>query len=338
MIGRALYFTAPGSVELRAEDIPEPGPGEVLAETVLSAISAGSEILIYRGEGPERLSADSTIKALAGQIAFPMRYGYSTVGKVISMGSGIDPSWIGRQVFSFQPHGTHFIADAAQTHPLPEGITPEDSVFLPNMETAVNLAMDGRPMIGETVLVIGQGIVGILTTALLSRFPLGRLLTMDHHPDRRRMSLDFGADESLDPASADIAARIDSLGNTSGGVDLVYELSGNPAALESAITACGFAGRIVVGSWYGRRTAPIDFGGRFHRNRLSIISSQVSTIAPELTGRWSKQRRVEATWRLLKAVRPSRLITTRFHIERASEAYRMLDEDPSSLLQVVLTY
>lgn len=338
MIGRALYFTAPRRVEWRTEDVPELGPGQVLVEVVLSAISAGSELLIYRGEGPEGLSGDSTIKALAGQISFPMRYGYSAVGRVIGSGPGVGPEWMGREVFSFQPHGTHFTADVTQVHPLPATVRPEDGVFFPNVETAVNLVIDGRPMIGENVLVIGQGIVGLLTTALLARFPLGRIVTMDCHPARRKISMDLGAGESLDPANLDTSIGIAGLDPTGGGFDLVYELSGDPASLQLAISACRFAGRIVVGSWYGRRRAPIDLGGKFHRDRLTIVSSQVSTIAPELTGRWSKERRMDVAWRQLEAIRPSRFITARFPIDRAAEAYRLLDEDPSTQLQVVLTY
>ena len=76
--------------------------------------------------------------------------------------------------------------------------------------------------------------------------------------------------------------------------DLCFELSGAPSALNTAISLTGFDGRIMIGSWYGQKQSGLDLGGRFHRSRIRLISSQVSTIAPELTGRWDKDRRFES--------------------------------------------
>ena len=65
-------------------------------------------------------------------------------------------------------------------------------VFLPNMETAVNFLVDKLPLIGERVVVFGQGVVGLLTAALLVRLPLSRLITVDGYPFRRERSLELG--------------------------------------------------------------------------------------------------------------------------------------------------
>jgi 2-desacetyl-2-hydroxyethyl bacteriochlorophyllide A dehydrogenase len=338
MMRRAVYFHAPRQVEVRYEEVPEPGPRQVLVETMVSAISAGSELLVYRGEAPEEMDLDLSIPSLSGDFTFPLKYGYSAVGRVTLLGHGVEKSWFDRLVFSFQPHQSHFVADTSQLFPLPQGIDPEEALFLPNLETAVNLVMDGHPLIGEAVVVLGQGIVGLLTTALLSRFPLGCLITLDSYPLRRRFSVELGADRSLDPANPQALSRLLDTLATASGVDLVYELSGDPNALNMAISACGFAGRIVVASWYGQKRATLDLGGKFHRERIKFISSQVSTLAPELTGRWSKARRLEVAWRWLAEIRPACFITRRIPLEQASEAYKLLDEDPSQELQVVLTF
>jgi threonine dehydrogenase-like Zn-dependent dehydrogenase len=123
-----------------------------------------------------------------------------------------------------------------------------------------------------------------------------------------------------------------------GGADLVYELSGSPAALDQAIQACGYAGRVVMGSWYGQKRANLDLGGRFHRSRIRLISSQASSLAPELSGRWTKERRFSVAWKMLGQVRPARWITQRFPLEQAGSAYRLLAEEPGQTLQVVFTY
>jgi 2-desacetyl-2-hydroxyethyl bacteriochlorophyllide A dehydrogenase len=336
-----LYFTAPRRVSLRVEGLPDLGPGEARVETRLSAISPGSELLIFRGEFPNDLAVDDSIAALPGKFAYPLAYGYSSVGEVVELGSGVDPAWLGQKVFAFQPHASTFIAPTEALIPLPEGLPEEEAIFLPNMETAVNFLMDGAPLIGEQVAVLGQGIVGLLTTALLARFPLASLITLDGYPLRRQASLDLGAQASLDPAAPEVidaALRALQGERDYRGADLVYELSGNPAALGQAIALCGFNGRVVIGSWYGNKPTSLNLGGRFHRGRMRLISSQVSSLTPELSARWDKTRRLLVAWEMLGAIKPSRFITQRFPITHAEQAYRLLDEHPGDTIQVVLTY
>ena len=336
----SLYFTAPRCVEIRERELPFPSGREVLVETFFSAISPGSELLIYRGLFPDDLPLDETIPGLQGRAGFPTRYGYSVVGRVTALGENASPEWEGRLVFGFHPHESHFLADSQELHPLPPGVSPEQALFLPNLETAVNFMMDGRPLVGERVVVFGQGIVGLLTTALLAEHPLARLITVDLHPLRRSFSLTAGADLSLDPAGPGVIKTFAEELNASDreGADLVYELSGSPGALEQSLAVTGFGGRIVIGSWYGQKTAHLSLGGRFHRSRIRLISSQVSSIGPELTGRWTKSRRLETVWSLLGKVDPVRFVTHRFPFDRAGEAYAALDQDPGHCVQVILTY
>ena len=105
-----------------------------------------------------------------------------------------------------------------------------------------------------------------------------------------------------------------------------------------AISLCGFEGRVVIGSFYGKKRAEIDLGGQFHRNRIRLISSQVSNLYPLLSGRWDKARRFRVTWEMLKKVKPAKLITHSFPIRDAAEAYRLLDVKPGAAIQVVLEY
>lgn len=336
-----VIFEKPFAVSVIEEPLPEADAGQVLVRNRMSAISPGTELLVYRGQVSDGWPVDSTISSLSGAFGYPLRYGYTSVGQVVVAGPGVDPNWIGRWVFSFQPHQSHYLASPSTLIPLPADINPENALFVPAMETAVNFMMDGQPMIGERVTVLGQGIIGLLTTALLSRFSLSELVTFDRYAFRRQRSQEVGAHKALDP---------DSQGNVGdpnhilddearqGEADLVYELSGDPAALNQAITFCGFGARIIVGSWYGTRRAALDLGQEFHRNRIRLISSQVSTIAPELSGRWSKERRLAVVWDMIRTVRPDKLITHRFPVEQAQQAYDLLDRQPESTVQVVLTY
>lgn len=338
---QALYFNCPGEVAVREETIESPAPEEVLVQTLASAISPGTEMLIYRGQAPIDVPLDESIPDLANQFRYPLKYGYAAVGRVVEIGSRVDSSWQGRVVFSFHTHENYFLSSPSELLHLPDDLSPEEAAFLPNMETAVNFLMDGQPLIGERVVVIGQGIVGLLTTALLSRMPLASLITLDKFPLRQKKSIALGAHMSLDYESTEAESQLNALlkiGQEDAGADLVYELSGNPAALEQAIDLTGFHGRVVIGSWYGQKRYDLNLGGRFHRSRIRIISSQVSTIAPELTGRWTKPRRLQLALQLLRQIRPAHLITHRFPLAEAAQAYTLIDQRPEEAIQVILTY
>ncbi|HEX6939225.1 MAG TPA: zinc-binding alcohol dehydrogenase [Longimicrobiales bacterium] len=331
---RVVEHVAPRVVRVVEEPLGAPGPGRVLVATRVSAISAGTELLVHRGEVPAGVALDESIEALRARFAWPVRYGYAAVGDVIGGGEGTRPELIGRRVFAFQPHRSHFVERAEAVVPLPETLDAGTAAMLPSMEAALGLVMDARPLPGERVLVAGQGVVGLLTTALLARIPLAALVVVDPIPARRRAALALGATAAVEPGDAEALVA----GLTPGGADLAFELSGNPAALNEVVRATGREGRIIVGSWYGTRRAALDLGTRFHRARLTVRSSQVSRIDPALAGRWSKARRLAFAVELLRRLRPAGLITHRFPVARAAAAFRLLDQTPGDALQVLLTY
>ena len=337
----SLYFTGPYQLEIREESLASPASDQVLVQTLLSAVSPGTEMLVYRGQTPPGMAIDDTIGALAGEFGYPLKYGYAAVGRVMALGSKVEKVWRDRVVFAFHPHESHFLANPADLMPVPDAITPETAALLPSMETAISFLMDGQPTIGEQVAVFGQGIVGLLTAALLAQLPLASLVTLDHYPLRRDWSRRLGAHATLDPARPDLLDKLHH--HLQGdrpyrGADLAYELSGNPQALDQAIAATGFNGRIVVGSWYGQKQASLNLGGRFHRSHMRLISSQVSHIAPRWRGRWSKDRRLQQAWAMLARGFLDSLITHRFPFSHASQAYQLLHQNPQETIQVVLTY
>ncbi len=334
MPARALCFRGPEDIAVVEEPIPEPDPGEALVETEYSAISPGTELLLYSGMAPGDLPADETISALDGDLDYPLRYGYAAVGRVAAVGDAVADSWLDRRVFAFHPHSSHFRLPPAELHPVPEGCSPAEATLLPNVEAAVNFCMDAQPVVGERAVVFGQGVLGLLTTALLAQFPLAGLYTADHHSLRRERSRTHGADATFAPDESDALA--DAIGE--GGADLAVELSGNPAALDTAIGVTGYDGRIVIGSWYGTKTTDLDLGGRFHRSRISLESSQVSTIDPTYRGRWNKDRRLSLAWERLTELDADALVTHRIPIGDAPEAYRLLDEHPDEAIGVVFSY
>ncbi|MDD1720547.1 MAG: zinc-binding alcohol dehydrogenase [Euryarchaeota archaeon] len=331
-----MYFTDERTISIQEEELPRVEADQVVVQTLLSAISPGTESLIYRGEFPEDMPIDESITDLPGTFAYPLKYGYAAVGQVIATGSEVDAEWEGRVVMAFHPHESHFNAPPDTLIPVPDDIPVEDALFLPNMETAINFVMDGSPLIGEHIAVFGQGIVGLLTASVLARFPIASLVTLDRHERRRCASHELGATASLDPEGGNLQELLrEHLPN---GADLTYELSGSPIALDQALEATGYTGRVVVGSWYGDKRASLNLGGRFHRSRIRLISSQVSSIAPRFAGRWTKARRFKTAWNMIRQIRPSRFITHRFPIHEAAHAYELLDQQPGEAIQVLFNY
>lgn len=329
---RTVIFEGPQHVRVMEREQPVPNPEQLLIKATCSAISAGTEGLLYRGEMPRSMMQDATLTALQQESGYPLPYGYATVGTVVDIGAEVDAGWQGRQVFAFHPHDSLFTATPAQVLPLPNTLAPEDAVFIPNMETAVTLTLDAHPRLGEHVVVTGAGIVGLLTLGLLSHFPVATLLAVEPHEPRQNQATAWGADASVAPdkAPAWIAEH------QGDGADLLLEVSGAPKALNDSLSYLRHEGRLIVGSWYGTKSPTLDLGLDFHRKRLTLKSSQVSTLPSALTGRWTKNRRLEQARHWVETLQPSTLISHRVPVEKATSAYeRLADRDA---LQIVFTY
>ena len=324
---KTLFFTAPQKVEIRETPLPRLKEDEVLVETICSAISAGTEMLVYRGQFPHIADLHD---GLSSDLNYPLAYGYACVGRVLEVGKLVNSNWLNRMVFAFHPHASSFIIHPSSLIPIPDSLLPETACFLPNMETAVNLVQDGAPILGERVLVLGQGVVGLLTASLLSEFPLESLVVVDRFEVRRKALQVESKKLEVKSLSAD-----DLRPST---FDLTFELSGSPSALNNAIALTTFSGRVVIGSWYGQKRAEIDLGGGFHRSRIKLISSQVSTISPELSGRWDKSRRFDVAWNALERIKPEKWITHKFSLNDADKAYQLLDENPQETIQVIFDH
>jgi 2-desacetyl-2-hydroxyethyl bacteriochlorophyllide A dehydrogenase len=326
---RRVYFAQPYTIEVATEPRPEPGPGEVLVRTEASAISAGTELLFYCGQVPPDIPVDTAFAGRQSPVAYPIAYGYAAVGTVVATGDHVAPDWLSRRVFAFQPHASYFTCHPGSLQTVPDELPSEVAALYPNVETAVNLVLDAAPLIGEHTVIMGQGVVGLLILRLLNSFPLASITVVDAYPQRRELALRWGAARALSP---------DEFATDAGNPDLIVEVSGNPQALNAAVACAGFDARIIIGSWYGQKQAHLDLGGAFHRNRVRLLSSQVSTVAPQRSGRWDRARRTALAWEWLRRIPVQELITHRVPLDDAPTIYRLLDERPEGILQAVFHY
>jgi 2-desacetyl-2-hydroxyethyl bacteriochlorophyllide A dehydrogenase len=322
----SVWFPAAHQVELRSEAQAPLGPADVRIRAIASAISHGTEMLVFRGEVPEGLELD--LPTLQGSFSFPIKYGYASVGRVIDAGPEARTLAPGDVVFVLHPHQTEYVVPASMPIRLPPGLEPTLGVFTANVETAVNVVLDAAPRLGERVIVFGQGVVGLLITQLLERTGAASVVVVDPVERRRQLALQLGADAALHPDEKTAGQDF----------DLAIEASGNVNALDQALASVAFGGTVVVSSWYGTKRVPLLLGGPFHRRRLRMVSSQVGTIDAALQPRWSHQRRMALVRELLPRLELEPLISHRVPFEQAVSAYRLVDEHADQTVQVILTY
>jgi 2-desacetyl-2-hydroxyethyl bacteriochlorophyllide A dehydrogenase len=326
---QALSFLAPRRVGIVDVDLPELGPGEVLVRTAFSGISAGTELLAYRGELDPSLPLDETIDALEGTFSYPFPYGYSCVGTVEHSAADIPP---GTLVFALHPHQDRFVVRASDLVVV-DGLDPRAATLLPLVETAFQITLDAAPLPTEPVVVTGLGVVGILTALVLQRAG-AEVRATEPRPWRRKVAASLGI-VAVDPEDA--TADVDHL--TDGrGVPMVIEASGQPAALAGALPWLAHEGTALVASWYGTKPVTLPLGAEFHRRRLCIRSTQVSSIPAALGHRWTFDRRRAAVRQLLPELPLAELATHTYRFHDAPEAFRAVDEGREGLIHAALSY
>jgi 2-desacetyl-2-hydroxyethyl bacteriochlorophyllide A dehydrogenase len=325
----AVWFVAPQRVEIRDVELPEVTVGEVLVRTRYSGISAGTELLAYRGQLDPSLPLDEKIGALEGTFSYPFPYGYSCVGEVERSRADVAE---GTPVFVLHPHQDRFVAPAADAVVV-DGVDPRQATLLPLVETALQITLDAGPVTREPVVVTGLGPVGLLTALLLQQAG-AQVLASEPAEWRRKVAAELGA-EAVDPGELgdEVAAR------TGGhGVPLLVEVSGQPAALASGLPLLAHEGTALVASWYGTKPVELPLGADFHRRRLVIRSTQVSSIPAHLGHRWTVERRRAAARRLLAELPLAQLATHEFPVTAAQEAFAAVDRGDEGLLHAALAY
>jgi 2-desacetyl-2-hydroxyethyl bacteriochlorophyllide A dehydrogenase len=312
---RALFHTAPRCVEIRELPTPRPAAGEVLVSTLFSGISSGTERLVYRGEVPEDLALDDTIDALGGAFRYPFPYGYACVGEVADSG---------RAVFAFQPHQDVFAARASDLISLP-AVDPASATLFPLVETALQVTLDAGTGYRDRVIVLGAGVLGLLTALLLQRSGQRPLLAEPQAWRRvlaSRLGVTAAAPEEL--LKEEVA--------------LVIDASGNPDAPAMALDMLAHEGTLLVASWFGTKPVVLPLGGAFHRRRLTIRSTQVSTVPARLSVTWPRSRRRLEAVELMAELPLAELCTHVFAFSKAAEAFRAVDENTPGLMHAVLDY
>lgn len=281
IVTRALWYVAPKRAEIKAAEIAAPGPDDVAVRTLRSAISRGTERLVFEGNVPESEFASMRAPMQAGAFPFPVKYGYCAVGRV-ERGGGLE----GRRVFALHPHQDVFVSPVAAVTPIPDAVPDSRATLAANMETALNALWDSGAGPGDRIAIVGAGAVGLLICRLAARLPGAEVVVVDPDLSRREIVQAFGAA---------FVSRADHVRDC----DVVFHTSATVDGLAAAISTCGFEAKLVEASWYGAKKVEASLGGAFHSRRIRIVSTQVGHVAPSRRARWPHARRLAKALDLL---------------------------------------
>lgn len=292
---RQFWVSRPRNGEIVDATIAPTGDDQVLVRTLFSGISRGTEMLVYRGLVPESEYRSMRAPFQEGDFPFPVKYGYASVGEVVrrvpsgdegAEGDGAE-GIVGRRVFCLYPHQTQYWVPRDAVVPLPDGVPADRAVLAANLETAINACWDGAPSVGDRVVVVGAGVVGLLIGWLARRIPGADVTVVDVNPAREAVAESLGlAFRGGVPEDSD--------------ADLVFHASGSPEGAAAALSAAGKEAKIVEVSWFGARTVPLPLGSAFHARRLTLQSSQVGSIPPSRAPRWTHRRRMGLALEMLR--------------------------------------
>lgn len=340
-----VSFTSPRVAEVVDEPSRQLDADEVRIRTLFSGISAGTELTAYRGSNPYlNKKWDEKRRLFVGgstSFEYPVNgWGYEEVGEVVEIGREVTSVAVGDRIWGTWGHRSETVwkADRASARILDPQADPVIGIFSQIGAIALNVTLDADIHVGETVVVFGLGVPGQIV-AQLAKLNGARVIGVDGIAARRELAMKLGIDHVLDPADGEVAERVRA--RTGGrGADVCLEVTGNYHALHEAIRTVAYSSRVCVAGFMQGEGAGLRLGEEFHHNRVQVIASQISGVAPSLQHRWNEYRLASTAISLAVdgRLRLAELISHRMPIEHAGEAFAMLDERPQETLQVVLTF
>jgi threonine dehydrogenase-like Zn-dependent dehydrogenase len=291
LTSRAFWLAAPGRGEIRTAPLDPPDEGEVLVRTRFSAVSRGTEALVFRGEVPVSQRTAMRAPFQEGDFPAPVKYGYLNVG-VVEQGPD---ALRGRTVFCLYPHQTRYVVPAEAVTAVPDEVPAARAVLAGAMETALNALWDATPLLGDRIAVVGAGTIGACVAALAGQIPGVRVQLVDADPNRAHTAAALGVDFAPPPDAA-------------GECDLVVHASATEEGVRRSLELLAPEATLLELSWYGDRDIRLPLGEAFHSRRLTLRSSQVGTVSPARRGRTTARERTALALRLLADPRFDALI------------------------------
>ena len=319
---RVVEVQAPGMWSIRTRPVPAPGPGEVLLRPLAVGI-CGSDVDLFAGTRP------------AAYVRYPIVPGHEWVAEVVAPGPGVRHIAPGdlvaveghnycRVCFQCRRGATNLcehydefgctrdgglaervVARADLLHPFRRDLDPAVAALTEPAACALHAVDRVAPRMGETVVVIGPGTIGLLGVGLFALHRPARLIVVGRHTTNRDTALALGATDFVTGTDAEVTHGVQALTGRRG-ADIVYEAAGAASAVVLALDLARRGGRVVYEGVAGdtQITLPPDifllkalavYGGfaytpdTFER-ALRLIESELLPVAPLVTHRLPLER------------------------------------------------
>ncbi len=303
----------------------------VMARAICSLVSAGTELAIYTG---------THIGFSLPEPPFPLmpyRPGYALVGEVTALGREVSGLTVGQRVLMEAGHGTFASADT-RTHAViavPDRIEDAQAPLARMAGISFTALRLGPPQLGESVVITGLGLVGLLAGQLYRLAGARPVIGVDRLPARLALAKSFGI-VPLDAAQHSLPGGITQILGCRG-ADIVVEATGNPMLVPLALEAAAPGGRVVLlGSTRG--VVSLDVYSQIHRKAVRLIGAH-ETALPFQSGReWSRVRNLQLAMQLIADgdLQTTGLITDHLGLDRALCAHEMLHAEPETHLGIVI--
>jgi len=314
----AFWVTKVGQGSIETENLESASTGWCEVETLFSAISPGTEKLIFRGHVPETVYKEMRCPYMGGTFPAPVKYGYSLVGRVTEGPKKL----LDGIVHILHPHQDMCVVRMGDVYIVPDDVPPSRATLASNMETAVNAIWDSQITDEEKALVVGFGIIGSLVSRVLIDMVKVAVDVLDTDPIKVRLAEKIGFSTILTE---------DALGQ----YDVAFHASGTGVGLQTAIDSLRFEGRVIELSWYGDQSVTLQLGGSFHSQRKRIISSQVSYLPKHLRSEWNQEKRKDLVFSLLKKELYDLHITHSTSFQQLPEVFQKFDNGYNGLAYLV---
>ncbi len=329
----AIYFTGREAVELRPVEVPDPGPGEVLVRATRSLISTGTECICYAHLVEPGTNWDRMVQ-------YPLAAGYSHAGIVEAVGEGVAGLNVGDRVASFHSHRQFACGPADAFLPLPDGISDEEGAFYALTTVVQNAVRKAEHELGDTVAVIGLGILGQLVVQYARLMGAREVIAVDLSERRLAMAAVHGATATL---CLDAEAARRPLSDLTSGrlADVVYDVTGNPAAFAPAQRLARRFGRLVLLGDTGTPSQQRLVNDFLWRGLRLIGAFSGDPPADETDHHyWTRRNMARLFFQYLRRgqMRVGDLITHRFSPREAAEVYRMLLRDRGETVGVAFDW
>jgi len=333
MISRDILFPAPNEVVLVDREVGAADAHEVLCEARQSLLSTGTESFCLAGEFDAGTFWEEWVQ-------FPFAPGYSMVSTVLEVGPSVTGIAVGDRVATSTPHAQFFIVDESEVVVVPDDITDEQAVWT-SLACTTQLGIRRAEIgFGDTVGVVGLGLLGQLVIQYLAIAGAGRIVGIDTSPQRLTLARASGATDLVAGTAAESRPELETL---TGGrlLDTVFDITGHPAVLADATTLVRPRGTVLLLGDSPRPSAQ-HLGPRVVADSLSIIGVHASSAPATATlgDPWTLRAMTELFFQFLRDGRMDvgPLISHRIRPDDAPAIYRALKTDRSSYLGVIFDW